>query len=78
SRRSEVELYQALASRAIIGWSDRLFRATLTKPAFQNIRQIVRILPPLLENHLFSHEKRGFRGDSGDSQDDSPGGKAAH
>jgi hypothetical protein len=28
---------------------------------------IVRILPPLLQNHLFSLEKRGFRGDSDDS-----------
>jgi hypothetical protein len=27
---------------------------------------------------MFSLEKRGFRGDSGDSQDDSPRGKAAH
>jgi len=40
--------------------------------------QLVRILPPLLQNHLFSLEKRGFRGDSGDSLDDSPEGKAAH
>ena len=55
-----------------------MFRATLTKPAFQNIRQIVRILPPLLQNHLFSLEKRGFVGDSDDSLDDSPGAKAAH
>jgi hypothetical protein len=27
-------------------WSDRLFRSSLTTPAFQNITQIVRILPP--------------------------------
>jgi hypothetical protein len=33
---------------------------------------------PPLQNHMFSLEKRGFRGDSGDSQDDSPRGKAAH
>jgi hypothetical protein len=36
---------------------------------------LVRILPPLLQNHLFSLGKRGFRGDSGDSLDDSPGGR---
>ena len=40
--------------------------------------QLVRILPPLLQNSVFSLEKRGFRGDSDDSLDDSPGGKAAH
>jgi hypothetical protein len=33
---------------------------------------------PPLQNSMFSLEKRGFRGDSGDSQDDSPRGKAAH
>ena len=37
-----------------------MFRATLTKPAFQNIRLIVRILPPLLQNHLFSWKNVGF------------------
>ena len=39
---------------------------------------LVRILPPLLQNHPLSLEKRRLRGDSGDSQDDSPGTKAAH
>ena len=33
---------------------------------------------PPLQNHMFSLEKRGFVDDSGDSQDDSPGSKAAH
>ena len=33
---------------------------------------------PPLQNHMFSLEKRGFVDDSGDSLDDSPGGKAAH
>ena len=33
---------------------------------------------PPLENSMFSQEKRGFGGDSGDSLDDSPGAKAAH
>ena len=46
--------------------------------AFQNITHLVRILPPLLQNHLFPLEKRRLRGDSGDSLDDSPGAKAAH
>ncbi len=39
---------------------------------------LVRILPPLLQKHLFSLEKRVFGGDSDDSLDDSPGTKAAH
>ena len=46
--------------------------------ALEIITQLVRILPPLLQNHLFSLGNRGFRGDSDDSLDDSPGGKAAH
>ena len=46
--RSEVERYQALASGSRILWSDRMFRATLNTSTFQNITQIVRILPPLL------------------------------
>ena len=33
---------------------------------------------PPLQNSMFSLEKRGFGDDSGDSQDDSPGAKAAH
>ena len=49
-----------------------------TIPWLQEITRIVRILPPLLQNHLFSLEKRGFGGDSDDSLDDSPGSKAAH
>jgi len=55
-----------------------MFRATLTTPAFQNITHLVRILPPPLQNHLFSLQKRGFRGDSHDSLDDSLGAKPAH
>ena len=39
---------------------------------------LVRILPPLLQNHPLSLEKRRLRGDSDDSLDDSPGTKAAH
>jgi hypothetical protein len=46
--------------------------------ALEIITQLVRILPPLLQNHLFSQEKRGLADDSGDSLDDSPGTKAAH
>jgi hypothetical protein len=33
---------------------------------------------PPQQNSMFSLEKRGFEDDSGDSLDDSPGGKAAH
>jgi hypothetical protein len=33
---------------------------------------------PPLQNGMFSLEKRGLGDDSGDSQDDSPGTKAAH
>ena len=46
SRRSEVELYQALASRAITEWSDRLIRSNLTAIAAKNSPQLVRIPPP--------------------------------
>jgi len=36
------------------------------------IKHLVRILPPLLQNRLFSLGKQGFGDDSGDSLDDAP------
>ena len=90
---SEVERYQSLASRSIIGWSDRLFRPkhpvskddasipdipVLAMNTTTIRTPLVRILPPPQQNSMFSMEKRGFGDDSGDSLDDSPGAKAAH
>jgi hypothetical protein len=34
-------------------------------------KQLIRILQPPLQNHMFSQEKRGFGDNSGDSLDDS-------
>ena len=40
--------------------------------------RLVRILPPLLQNHMFSLEKRGFEDDSGRLTEMFLGSKAAH
>ena len=64
------------------GWgnllqSDRLFRLVSQLRHFKSWQTSSNPAPPL-QNHIFPLEKRRFEDDSGDSQDDSPGAKAAH